>query len=65
MEVIIDRFEGNFAIVEIQEGIFEKIPKVLLPNAKEGDIVNITINQEKTEKRKEKISKLMDQLFED
>lgn len=65
MKVIINRFEGNYAIVEISEGVFEKIPKVLLPNSKENDIVNITILQDETLNRKEKIANLINNVFED
>lgn len=65
MKVIIDRFEGTYAIVEIAEGVFEQIPNSLLPGAKEGDIINISIEKTETKKRKEEIEKLMDQVFED
>ena len=44
MKVIIDRFEGEYAIVEIETGKFVNIPKILLPNSKEGDVINIEIN---------------------
>lgn len=65
MEVIIDRFEGEYAIVELDIGIFCSLPKVLVPNSKEGDIISITINDDKTKERKEKIVNLMNNLFED
>lgn len=65
MKVIIDRFEGSYAIVEITEGVFEQIPNSLLPGAKEGDIINISIEKTETQKRKEEIEKLMNQVFED
>lgn len=65
MEVIIDRFEGEYAIVELDIGIFCELPKVLVPNAKEGDVISITINNTKTNERKEKITNLMNNLFED
>ena len=61
MRVIIDRFEGNYAVCEKNDGsIFEievnKIPK----NAKEGDVLNIEkdkiiINSVETEERKKEI----------
>lgn len=65
MEVTIDRFEGDYAVVEIDVGEFVSIPKVLVPDAKEGDIIEIRINKEKTEHQKEKITNLMNSLFED
>lgn len=42
MQVIIDRFEGNLAVVEIEKNKFAKIPDALIPDAKEGDTVKIT-----------------------
>ena len=66
MEFIIDRFEGEEAIIEVAIGEFVSIPKILLPiSAKEGDVINITINENSTKKRKEHITSLMNDLFED
>lgn len=65
MEVIIDRFEEEYAIVEINIGEFAKIPKKLLPKAQEGDVIKIIIDSSATKKRKEDIKSLVDNLFED
>lgn len=65
MKVIIDRFEGDYAVVEIDKGNFVNLPKELVPNAKEGDIVIIRVDHEETNKRKEHVKDLMNQLFED
>ena len=65
MKVIIDRFEGDYAVVEIDVGKFANMPKILIPNAKEGDVVEIIVNQEETQKRKEHIKDLMSNLFQD
>lgn len=64
MKIIIDRFEGDYAIVEINKQKFVNIPKVLLKNAKEGDIISINIEKSETEKQKSKIENLMEDLFE-
>lgn len=60
MKVTIDRFEGDFAVVEISESCFANIPKILLPDAKEGDIVSITIekNTENLKENKDRLSRL-------
>lgn len=66
---IVDRFEGDFAIVELEKG-FEKIAKGKLPsNVKEGDVIvierdRIYVDLEETNKRKNKIKGLMDKLFQ-
>lgn len=69
MQITIDRFEADYAIVEYtdQQGkeSFAKIARVLLPGAKEGDILDLTINRAATEQRAHKIEKLMEDLFED
>ena len=50
MKVIIDRFEGEYAIVELEIGKCVNIPKVLIPNSNEGDIVRIEIEKRKLKK---------------
>ncbi len=65
MKIIIDRFEGNFAIVELDDKRIIDMPKELVPEeAKEGDVLEIQISQEKTEELKEKIEKEVEGLWE-
>lgn len=65
MKVIIDRFEGKYAIVELEKKSTVNMPRELVPKgAKEGDVINIEINIEETNKRKERIKKLINNLFE-
>jgi len=67
---IIDRFEGDYAVVEF-DGQTEDILKSQLPeDAKIGDTLvfdknKITVDKNDTETRKEEIQDLMDELFED
>ena len=65
MEVIIDRFEGDYAIVELDKDQFVFLPKILVPGAKEGDVVKIVVDRDATKKRRDHVSKLVDQLFLD
>lgn len=65
MKVIIDRFEGEYAVVELDVGKFVDMPKELVPDAHEGDVIEIIIDTEETKKRKKHISELMNDLFED
>ena len=65
MKVIIDRFEGDYAIVELDEWKILELPKELIPEAEEGDVINIEILKEETNKRKEQIKNKMNQLFID
>ena len=61
MKVIIDRFEGDYAVVELENGEFADMPKVFGPNAKEGDVVTITVSEDKD--RKKRIEDLANELF--
>lgn len=65
MKVIIDRFEGNYAVIEIEIGKCVNIPKILIPDAKEGDVIKIEIDKKETLDRKKHIQELMDSVFED
>jgi hypothetical protein len=63
----IDRFEGDWAIIEFDGKTFN-LPKIILPtDVKEGDVVDIkiTIDRKATASRKKSIDKLADSLFED
>lgn len=64
MKVIIDRFEGDYAVVETEDKIMVNLPKSLIPGAKEGDVISISIDEEETKQRKDNISKLMDDLWQ-
>lgn len=78
MKVIIDRFENNYAIAELNNGEkFIDIPKNLIPpNTKEGDVLNIItdssgniisagIDKKETQSRESHIKNLMSQIFDD
>lgn len=66
---IVDRFEGDYAIIELDKG-FERIAKGKLPTTvKEGDVIvidkeKIYVDIEETNKRKNKIKGLFDKLFQ-
>lgn len=65
-KLIIDRFEGDFAVCETEDLEFINFPKSALPfGAKEGDVIAISIDKSETDKRKEKIEGLMNSLFKD
>lgn len=64
---IIDRFEGSWAVIETDNKQMFNLPRELISNAKEGDIINITVNTDQvaTAKRREKTSKLLDNFFDE
>ena len=67
---IIDRFEGEYAVIEIN-GETKDFSKTMLPNdVQVGDVVlidgdKISIDKEETKQRKERIKKLLDEVWED
>ncbi|MBX4263264.1 DUF3006 domain-containing protein [Clostridium estertheticum] len=70
MDVIIDRFEGNYAVCEKEDGTMIDIKKSKIPSiAKERDVLSIDndviiIDIEKTKKRLNEIEKLTKGLWE-
>ena len=66
MKAVIDRFEGDFAVLLAgEEEMKIDFPKSLLPEgAKEGMWLNlnIEIDMQETEKREEKISSLLEKI---
>ena len=66
MKVIIDRFEGQYAVVELDNGDFVDMPRSALPSlADEGDVITIEIDEQATDQRRKRIEGLMDTLFEE
>lgn len=62
LKIIIDRFEGDFAVVELDDKGFINMPIELVPQgAKEGDILEIQINHEESSiLRRQKEKKWLD-----
>ena len=65
MKIIIDRFEEDMAIIELENLKTIAVPKELFKNANEGDIFKITFDEEETKKQKQNIKKIVNDLFID
>lgn len=66
MKYIIDRIEDSIAVAELEDLSTVDIPLSALPKGvKEGDVINVSIDENETQSRKESISRLMDDLFVD
>lgn len=65
MTFTIDRMEGNYLIIELENGKIINLPKELIPNAKENDIYTIILNKDEMKKRKNNINNLINNLFID
>ena len=69
MKGIVDRIEGDFLVVELENGDMLDIAIERALKAKEGDVIlieedHITIDDEETIKRRENIKNLFDDLME-
>lgn len=65
MRMIIDRFENGFAVVELEDGTVQDVPRSILPvDANEGDSVLVTIDLSSVAERGERIEALMDTVWE-
>jgi len=63
--LVIDRFEGDFAVVETSNGMIN-IPISDIPSdAKEGDVLIVHRDVNVSNKRKKNIDKMMNGLFID
>jgi len=63
MKWIIDRFEGDFAIIECNNKTYNIEKEILPKNVKECDILEININETETGKRKQNSENLMDNIW--
>lgn len=69
MLVTIDRFEGEYAVCEKQDGKMINIKREKVPQqAMEGDVIRIeneivTIDVQETEKRRIEIEKLVEEIW--
>ena len=66
---IVDRFEGDFAVLEKETGGTIDVPKKDILDAKEGDVLILEngiykVSLEETKRRKELIAEKMRKLFE-
>ncbi len=66
MKIIIDRFEGNIAVVELPNGNMEQCPKSIFPdNVQEGDIISISIDKKETEEKRTVLTERLNRLLKD
>lgn len=68
----IDRFEGEWAVVEMEDGEFLDIQLETLPSeAVEGSVIligedgKVFVSNKETDSQRERVKNLMDRLFED
>lgn len=64
---VLDRIEGEWAVIEYNQAIFN-IPRNLLPrDVKEGDVINLSVSKDikATQSRYKSVQNKADSLFED
>ena len=65
MRLVIDRFEGNYAIVVDDEENTYNVDRKLFIDNKEGDVVYLAYSILETNDEHNEVKELMDKLFED
>ncbi len=65
MKITIDRIEKGFVIAELPGGQAVDIPRVVFPDAVEGDIYSIEKDCTERDARRSRIDDKMNRLFED
>ena len=68
--LIIDRFEGEYAVCEEESGSFRKLPKVFLPaGSREGDCLVLLpggawqVDRAATAQRRQEIRRMLEDLY--
>ncbi len=69
MKFVIDRFEGDYAVLEKEDGGTIDVLKSLIENGAEGDVLvfdgeSYTKDKEETQTRKKRIEEKMKRLFQ-
>ncbi len=65
MEVIVDRIEGEYLVLELPSLKHINVPRILIPNALEGDIIDININYQKRKEKETEVKTISENLFLD
>lgn len=64
MKLTIDRIEGEWAVCEYEKGKTVNLPSALLPaDAKEGDVLRLSVDREATDDQKARAEDLRNRLF--
>ncbi|MBQ7556286.1 DUF3006 domain-containing protein [bacterium] len=62
MRLIVDRIEEDYIVAEMPNQSMVNIPLVLAPDAKEGDVIRLSVYKNSNAKLKAEIKELEDQL---
>ena len=61
----VDRIEGDFAVLENEDGKTAAVKLFLLPDVEEGDILEISQNRSEAEARKASAAERVNKLWKD
>lgn len=64
MQLVIDRFEENLAVVELPDGTTAKMDRRILVEFSEGDVLMLKKDDTQTDQRKDSAKKALSQLFD-
>ncbi len=64
--MILDRIEGDIAVLELDDGNYLTLPKTYLPDGvQEGDILKLMVDTDATQKKVQTVKETMHRLFRD
>ncbi len=61
----VDRIEGGKVVLENDDGKTAPVDAFLLPEVSEGDILEISVNHDETEKRRASVQERVNRLWQD
>ena len=66
MKITVDRIEQDIAVIELENGEMLSLPYALLRplQAKEGDVLQLCIDEEETAQRRERVASLLKDIFQ-
>ncbi len=64
-KLTVDRIEGGKVVLENEDGKTAPVDSFLLPEVSEGDILEISVNHDETEKRQASARERMNRLWKD
>ncbi|MBS6511532.1 MAG: DUF3006 domain-containing protein [Clostridiales bacterium] len=66
MKFTVDRIEQDIAVIELENGETLSLPYALLRplQAKEGDVLQLCIDEEETIQRRERVASLLKDIFQ-
>ncbi len=64
MKIVVDRIENDYIVAEFPDGSKENLPLCFAPDAKEGEVIDISTDEKKSKEIAETVKDRLDRLFD-